>query len=705
MNEQTPVLSPDDPRLTAYALGELADADFAAVDAAVRNDPALQAVVAEIQALGGELTATLANEPVSVELLATAEVAEGIAHSQGGTARDPASSADGSEFDAPKRGKLLRFPGLYYVFATAAAAGFAIMVVNHSSRNFPAAAKEERHYVQMTSRDERADGGAAAPAATAPAPEVASTAAFSLRGSAESVAKAVPPALLTKAERERVGLASFGLPVNVAADLAAETYRHTPETRFVATMEQPLSTFSVDVDTASYSNVRRFLTDGRLPPADAVRIEELLNYFPYAYAPPPATSPSTSSAAETPPFAAHLEVAASPWAPEHRLVRVALKGREVSAQARGAASLVFLLDVSGSMDAPNKLPLVKESLRMLLGRLRDDDRVAIVTYAGNSGLALPSTPVRRRAEILEALEKLEPAGSTHGSMGIQLAYDIAKANPAASPGLTRVILCTDGDFNVGATSEGELVRLIEDKARSGVFLTVLGFGMGNYKDGTLEQLADKGNGMYGYVDTRREAEKLLVEQLSGTLVTIAKDVKIQVEFNPAQVARYRLIGYENRRLENPDFANDAVDAGEIGAGHSVTALYEVVPASAADVGEDAGPVPSLKYMKPAERREDPLISRELLTVGVRYKDPTGDVSRKLEFPLVDGGKLFEQASPDFQFAAAVAGFGMVLRDSPFRGSATYATVNAWAARGAASDPSGYRAEFVDLVRRAQQVVR
>ena len=700
MNEQTPVLSPDDPRLTAYALGELADADFAAVDVAVRNDPALQAVVAEIQALGGELAATLANEPMSGELLAPAEEAEQVAHSTGGVAGSPAPSADGGEFEAPKRGKLLRFPGLYYVFATAAAAGFAIMVVNHSSQNFPTA-KEERHYVQMTSRDERADGGAVAPAASAPA------AAISLRGSAEGVAKAEPPALMTKSKRaaERVELASFGLPVNVAADLAAEAYRHTPETRFVATMEQPLSTFSVDVDTASYSNVRRFLTDGRLPPADAVRIEELLNYFPYAYAPPAATSPSTSSAAETPPFAAHLEVAASPWAPEHRLVRVALKGREVSAQARGAASLVFLLDVSGSMDAPNKLPLVKESLRMLLGRLRDDDRVAIVTYAGNSGLALPSTPVRRRAEILEALEKLEPAGSTHGSMGIQLAYDIAKANPAAAPGLTRVILCTDGDFNVGATSEGELVRLIEDKARSGVFLTVLGFGMGNYKDGTLEQLADKGNGMYGYVDTRREAEKLLVEQLSGTLVTIAKDVKIQVEFNPAQVARYRLIGYENRRLENPDFANDAVDAGEIGAGHSVTALYEVVPASAADVGEDAVPAPSLKYMKPAERREDPLISRELLTVGVRYKDPTGDVSRKLEFPLVDGGQSFEQASPDFQFAAAVAGFGMVLRDSPFRGSATYATVNAWATRGAASDPGGYRAEFVDLVRRAQQVVR
>ncbi|MCC6415667.1 MAG: von Willebrand factor type A domain-containing protein [Opitutaceae bacterium] len=374
--------------------------------------------------------------------------------------------------------------------------------------------------------------------------------------------KAPPAKAAAHGYTSRIGMEIQAAPMLAAPDYNTENYTHTPETGFVRVADQPLSTFSADVDTASYANVRRFLNEGRLPPKDAVRIEELLNYFPYRYATP------TNDV----PFGATLEVASAPWAPEHRLVRIGLKGREIATAARPPANLVFLLDVSGSMNAPNKLPLVKAAMRLLVERLRPDDRVAIVTYAGNAGLALPSTPARKAAEILAAVDALQPAGSTHGAMGIQLAYDIAKAN-FVSGGINRVVLCTDGDFNVGVSDEGGLVRMIGEKAKSGVFLSVLGFGMGNYQDATLESLADKGNGNYGYIDSKREAEKLLVEQINGTLVTIAKDVKLQVEFNPTQVERYRLIGYENRRLRKEDFADDQVDAGEIGAGHTMTALY------------------------------------------------------------------------------------------------------------------------------------
>lgn len=377
--------------------------------------------------------------------------------------------------------------------------------------------------------------------------------------------------------------------------------------------------------------------------------------------------------------------------------------------ARAAANLVFLLDVSGSMNEPNKLPLVKESMRLLVSRLRPDDRVAIVVYAGASGLALPSTLVAQSREILDVLDGLTAGGSTNGGMGIQLAYDIAKAN-FVSGGLNRVILCTDGDFNVGVTSEGELTRLIEEKAKSGVGLTVLGFGMGNYKDAMLEQLADKGHGNYGYIDTRREAEKLLVEQVAGTLVTIAKDVKLQVEFNPAQVASYRLIGYEDRLLKKEDFNNDAVNAGDIGAGHTVTALYEVVPTPLAkDDGREAKGAPAVDELKygPERRKADGENRNfaELLTVKVRYKDPAGAVSRKLEFPLTDAGARFADASADFKFAAAVAEFGMILRDSPHKGTGTLADVIAWAQAGTDSDAGGYRGEFTGLVRQAQALLR
>ncbi|MBS0632434.1 MAG: VWA domain-containing protein [Verrucomicrobia bacterium] len=511
-----------------------------------------------------------------------------------------------------------------------------------------------------------------------------------------------------KAQRRIVGAWEHGVgrPDFTLRDSSnTEAYAHQLENDFLGAAQNPLSTFSIDVDTAGYANVRRFLNDGVRPPPSAVRIEELVNYFPYHYAVP---------VAKDVPFAASMEVASAPWAPTHRLVRIGLKGREVSAAQRGAANLVFLVDVSGSMNAPNRLPLVKESLRLLVGKLRPDDHVAIVVYAGASGLALPSTSVAKAKDILAAIDDLTPGGSTNGAMGIQLAYDIAKAN-FVTDGINRVILCTDGDFNVGVTSEGELTRLIEEKAKSKVFLTVLGYGRGNLKDSTMELLADKGNGNYGYIDSRREAEKLLGEQVNGTLVTIAKDVKLQVEFNPAQVASYRLIGYENRLLKKEDFNNDKVDAGEIGAGHTVTALYEVVPVgvSATDPALNGGEVDALKYRKPdtgnrmAQAGKNPVsgiadpVSKELLTLKVRYKEPTGDVSRKLEFALTDSGAKFEQASADFQFAAAVAEFGMILRGSSHKGTGSLKEVAAWARAATADDVGGYRGEFIGLVEKAE----
>ncbi|MBI5426269.1 MAG: VWA domain-containing protein [Opitutae bacterium] len=476
-----------------------------------------------------------------------------------------------------------------------------------------------------------------------------------------------------------------------------ESYAHTEENPFLTVAQNPLSTFSVDVDTASYANVRRFLQQKILPPKGAVRIEELVNYFPYRYAPP----------TDRAPFAAHMEVASAPWAPEHRLVRIGLKGREVSDAARPKANLVFLLDVSGSMNAANKLPLVKQSMRMMLEKLRADDRVAIVVYAGASGMALPSTPVREKAKIISAIDQLQAEGSTNGAAGIQLAYDIAKAN-FVSGGVNRVVLATDGDFNVGVSSESELTGLIQEKAKSGVFLSVLGFGMGNYKDSTLEQLADKGNGNYAYIDSLAEAKKTLVEQAGGTLVTIAKDVKLQVEFNPAVAQAYRLIGYENRMLRKEDFNNDKVDAGEIGAGHTVTALYEVIPVGVAM--PDVGSVDALKYQKTdvGGRKTDDGgrmtnarglagANGELLTLKIRYKEPAGDVSTKLEFPLRDSGQAFADASVDFKFAAAVAAFGMRLKDSPHHGEASFAAISDWAREGTGDDAGGYRAEFVGLV--------
>jgi Ca-activated chloride channel family protein len=465
-------------------------------------------------------------------------------------------------------------------------------------------------------------------------------------------------------------------------------YDHILENPFLDAKSNPLSTFSIDVDTASYSITRRFINEGSLPPKDAVRVEEMMNYFTYDYAQP----------TDNKPFAVHVDLASCPWEQSHRLVRIGLKGKEIATDKRGPSNLVFLLDVSGSMTPPARLPLVKQAMRLLVERLTENDRVAVVVYAGASGLALPSTPGDQKEKILSALESLEPGGSTNGAEGIQLAYKTAQDN-FTKGGVNRVILATDGDFNVGVTNQGDLIRLIEEKAKTGVFLSVLGVGTDNLKDSTMQKLADKGNGNYAYLDSLDEARKVLVQQMNGTLVTIANDVKIQVEFNPAQVASYRLIGYEKRMLRKEDFNNDKVDAGEIGAGHTVTALYEVVPVGASvNPAESVPPVDPLKYSKPERSTSS---SNDLLTVKLRYKKPDGDKSDLIEQPVVDSNAAFASASADFKFAAAVAEFGMLLRDSEHKGNGTFSAVLEWANEGKGADKNGYRAGFIELVRKAQ----
>jgi Ca-activated chloride channel family protein len=453
----------------------------------------------------------------------------------------------------------------------------------------------------------------------------------------------------------------------------------------------PVSTFSIDVDTASYSKTRMHLMEQRtLPPPGAVRIEELINYFDYAYKGPQ----------DGQPFAAHVEAATCPWQPEHRLVRVGIKGKEIDRSERPTSNLVFLLDVSGSMNQPNKLPLVKRGMQRLAEELGENDKVAIVVYAGAAGLVLPSTGGDQKKTILDALEQLHAGGSTNGGQGIQLAYQVALDN-FVKGGTNRVILCTDGDFNVGTTSTDDLAGIVENNAKDGVFLSVLGFGMGNHNDAMLENISNKGNGNYAFIDTDAEAQKVLVEQLSGTLVTIAKDVKIQVEFNPAQVASYRLIGYANRLLAAEDFNDDKKDAGEIGAGHTVTALYEIVAAGAATKVE-VPPVDGLKYQHPSTPTEA-AASGELLMLKLRYKDPDADTSKPLSFPVKDKDRSFGQATEDFQFAAAVASFGMLLRDSQYKGTSNYDAVLEMATSATGVDKNGYRAEFLGLVTRAKEL--
>ena len=704
------------PRLTAYALGELDERDRRAMEAYVATDPHAQREVEDVRAVARLLTNELSKETSAV-------------------------TPEGRQSPRPIAAVMKRRVSLWAVAGVGVAASVIIGLATVAY--FTPSLRPGRYAQTDGAGNAQADFSTARQPAVAPAAPTAAPsdskneAGRSSAGNRQPVWRNLDTAPSASAGPgvgyPGMGYPGGGYPGYLGARLGmpgmmpgmmqpgmaapgaggfgyvpdggtpgsnTESYSPIADNGFVRVADQPLSTFSIDVDTASYSNVRRYLNSGALPPKDAVRIEEMVNYFPYRYAPP--------KEGDAAPFAAQIEVAGCPWNKGHRLVRVGLKGREIARDKRPPSNLVFLIDVSGSMQPENKLPLVKQGLRMLVRELKENDRVAIVVYAGETGLLLPDTTGDQRATILRAIDALGAGGSTNGAGGITLAYQVASEH-FIKGGVNRVLLCTDGDFNVGVTDPQALTKLIEEKATTGVFLSVLGFGMGNLKDATMEKLADKGTGNYAYVDNLAEARKVLVEQMSGTLVTIAKDVKTQVEFNPAKVSGYRLVGYENRLLAKEDFSDDRKDAGEIGAGHTVTALYEVVPAGAA-AGADRPGVDELKYQKPAAAAPPPGpaagdASAELLTVKLRYKEPDGTTSRLLEFPVTDGGVAYAKASDDFKFAASVAAFGMILRDSPHKGQVTFDGVLELAQEGKGADASGYRGEFIELVRAAKALPR
>jgi Ca-activated chloride channel family protein len=480
-----------------------------------------------------------------------------------------------------------------------------------------------------------------------------------------------------------------GNPAN--QNFNTEDYDPIEENSFLSVTENPLSTFSIDVDGSSYSNVRRFLQTGQMPPPGSVRIEEMINYFHYNYPQPEGESP----------FSINTEIADCAWNPKHKLVMIGLQGRKVPVENLPASNLVFLIDVSGSMMDPQKLPLVKQSLKMLVDQLREEDHVSLVVYAGNAGLVMPSTSGAEKIRIKNAIDRLEAGGSTAGGAGIKLAYRVAEQNIVKN-GNNRVILCTDGDFNVGPSSDADLVRIIENERKTGIFLTVLGYGMGNYKDNKMEKLADKGNGNHAYIDNAKEAQKVLVNEFGGTLFTIAKDVKLQVEFNPARVQSYRLVGYENRMLNKEDFNDDFKDAGELGSGHTVTAIYEIIPAGAEN--DFSASVDSLKY----QRKLNPALHNsldEIMTIKFRYKNPDGDKSKLIQQVVMDHERSLVEASVNFRFVSAVAQFGMLLRNSAFKQQSSYENVYSLAKNALGKDQEGYRAEFLQLVRGAGRMAK
>ncbi|WP_018749231.1 vWA domain-containing protein [Chitiniphilus shinanonensis] len=494
----------------------------------------------------------------------------------------------------------------------------------------------------------------------------------------DSAAAAPAPARAKQAEAQmlyRPAIMPAPQPYPVIEE--RERYAAIDESAVKVVAEAPVSTFAIDVDTGAYANVRRLLNQGRLPPADAVRVEELVNYFPYDY----------PAVANGRPFAVHTEIAPAPWGTDKHLLRIGIKAQEIQRQALPPANLVFLVDVSGSMHSRDKLPLLQASLKLLARQLRAQDTVALVTYAGQSGVVLP--PTRDRAALLAAIDQLQAGGSTAGESGIRLAYATARQAYVAG-GINRVLLATDGDFNVGVADVDTLKQLVARERASGVSLTTLGFGTGNYHEALMEQLADVGNGSYHYIDTLNEGHKVLVEEMTSTLATVARDVKIQIEFNPAEVAEYRLIGYENRALRREDFDNDKVDAGDVGAGHTVTALYELTLAGG------AGRVAPLRYARPAAAGNS---KGELAHLRLRYQPPAGGASRLLEIPLQKRQvrPSFAAASDDFRFASAVAGFGQLLRGGRYVDDLDYAAVRRIAAGARGADPFGYRAQFEQLV--------
>jgi len=470
------------------------------------------------------------------------------------------------------------------------------------------------------------------------------------------------------------------------AEFNTEEYNRVTDNPFLEVLKNPLSTFSIDVDTASYTNVRRFINNGRLPPPDSIRVEEMLNYFSYDY-----QQPSDNSL-----FSITTELTDTPWSPGNKLLLIGLQGLKIPVDKLPPANLVFLIDVSGSMSYENKLPLVIKSFKLLVSQLRPQDRAAIVVYAGQSGIVLPSTGGDEKHKILASLERLEAGGSTAGGEGIQLAYLVAKKNYIKG-GNNRVILATDGDFNVGVSSDAELERMIEEKRNDGIFLSVLGYGMRNYKDSKMQKLADRGNGNYAYIDSLLEAKKVLISQFGGTMLTIAKDVKLQVEFNPSKVKSYRLIGYEKRLLRTEDFSDDKKDAGELGSGHTVTALYEIIPEDGSSAGSQ-----ELAYQT-TRVKDNAHTSPELAKIRFRFKKPQDNKSVEMEHSIPLTLVAFKDASENIRFASSVVEWGMLLRNSAYKGAANYKQVLGIAGKSKGADSEGYRAEFIKLVEHSEML--
>jgi Ca-activated chloride channel family protein len=656
-------------RPTAYVLGEMTPEETATFEAELKDSAELRSEVAELREMAALLGREMATELASLPADVRARI-------------EAAASEKAKVIPLPIKAKrpLLQRAGFWLAAATVALAVPAALVTFNMERR---------------ASEARTPDGAPASLAAEPAPTATANAVY---------AQPVEAPAREQNERSRMEEKSSDAPALMPgraskaggkekpklADPQTAGNRHdgVEENPFLEPRTDPLSTFSIDVDTASYALVRTYLKQGSMPPSAAVRIEEMINYFGYAYPEPDGDVP----------FRVNLDLGVAPWAAEHHLVRVGLKGKSMKLSAMDGVNLVFLVDTSGSMSEANKLPLLKQGFRMMVDKLGPNDRVAIVAYAGSAGLVLPSTSVSEKSTVLAAIDRLASGGSTNGGAGIDLAYKVAAQN-FLKGGVNRVILATDGDFNVGTTSQEQLVSLIQDKAKTGVFLSVLGFGMGNFNDSLLEKIADKGNGQYAYIDNETEAKRALVDGL-GSLVTIAKDVKIQIEFNPGEVAGYRLIGYENRVMAAADFNDDKKDAGELGSGHTVTALYEVILKGGAVPAGDA-----LKYQTPAPSAVPAgnaaanAAPGELLTVKLRYKEPDGSESRLLEQALKGRETSLESMSSDFKFAAAVASFGMLLRGSKQAGNATFASVESLAADGVGNDEK--RREFLELVRRAK----